>query len=91
MEELQQPMTRSERWATRQAGSSLSALSLLALAMSTLVLLQQDPSKFLSDLWLWIPLWALVLAVQWERTGFRKLLARRDAELDKLRGGAGSV
>jgi peptidoglycan/LPS O-acetylase OafA/YrhL len=91
MEEPQQPMTRSERWATRQTGRSLSAWSLLAAALPTLVLLQQDPSKFLSDLWLWVPFWALIVAVQWERSGFRRLLARRDAELDELRGGAGSV
>lgn len=84
------PATYPERWVTfvaRRATSPWFALlDLAAAALFAVLALAGDmwPS------WLLATLWACGALFHWERVGYRRLLARKQAEVDELRVRAGS-
>jgi hypothetical protein len=81
-------ISTAERWAESQARrtvlSSVAAVVILGVLMVFLVVHDQ------TAMWL-IPFWLFLVLSEWERIGFKRLLARRDAEIGWLRSGAGSA
>jgi hypothetical protein len=84
----QTDMTKAERWAASQA-ARIGGYSVAALVVSIvpLAILARQDSGFL---WLIVPFWILAALRLWEGIGFKRLLARRDAEIERLRSEVGS-
>ena len=82
-------VSTAEQWASAQArrtiASSILAATILGVGMVVLVI--ASPSA----MWPLIPIWLLFVLTEWERVGFKRLLARRDAELDNVRSRLGSA
>ena len=82
-------VSTAEQWASAQArrtvASSILAAAILGVGMVALVI--SSPSA----MWPLIPIWLIFVLTEWERVGFRRLLARRDAELNDVRSRLGSA
>ena len=82
-------LSTAEEWASAQArrtiASSILAATILGLGMVALVI--SSPSV----MWPLIPIWLIFVLTEWERVGFKRLLARRDAELNDVRSRLGSA
>ena len=84
-------LTPSERWAAwaaQHASGVIGTLLALAIAVALLAL-----SAFRDALLLWGlgVVMLLVALAYWERSGFKRLLARRDEEIEQLRSGERSA
>jgi len=82
-------LTRSERWAlyvATHASGTLGALVLLAIAV---VFAALAAFRSASVAWALVPTFLLLALMYWERSGFRRLLQRHEAELATARGGDG--
>jgi hypothetical protein len=79
--------TRSERWAAYAANRSSGSID-AAICLAIAVLLAVT-AALAHDLFMWgFVALMLVLALQyWERGGVKRLLARRDREIERLRSG----
>ena len=78
-------LTRPERWAAyaaSTAGSPWWSLVLVAMAVVGFAL-------SLDAAFIVLPLFVALL--YWERAGFKRLLTRRDAEIERLRSSGGSA
>jgi hypothetical protein len=86
-------MTASERWVARRAkGTTWLSLigGLFGPAILIYIAVESPASKAYTMVALAIVVF-LAAVMWWERTGFKRLLARRDAELQETRSGGGSV
>jgi hypothetical protein len=86
-------MTAAERWAARSARNTtwLSLVGgLVGPALMIYIAVQSPASTFYTVLALTLVV-LFVASSWWESVGFKRLLARRDAELDQLRSGGGPV
>lgn len=78
-------LSLSERWAAyvaRHTGGVLVVLAAMALAVAFVVMaiVRDVPIA-----WGFGALWLLIALMYWERGGFKRLLARRDEEIEQLR------
>lgn len=78
-------LTRSERWATYVVAHAANAVWPIVFLCVALVLF-----LVVGDMLAGV-LFVFLAAVYWERLGFKRLLARRDAEIRRLRSGGGSA
>lgn len=85
------PVTYPERWVTfaarRATNPWYALLDLAAAALFALLALAGD--MWFS--WLLATLLACAALFHWERVGYRRLLARKQAEADELRASTGSA
>jgi hypothetical protein len=81
--------TKAERWAARTAAKTSPLSSVMTGAC--VVLLAVNLLRFPPDRWLLATLLLfLVPFMEWEHQGFKRLLAKRDAEIARLRSEVGS-
>jgi hypothetical protein len=87
----QAELTRGERWAKyvlRHASGSVGAVIALVVALSFAAVAL---SRGAPVLWPFAAIMVAISLLYWERAGFGRLLARRDAEIERLRSTRGSA
>lgn len=85
-------LTYAERWALYVArhasGPYWSPLVLLAIAVAFVVMAL---SRGVPVMWSLVVMWVFLALLYWERSGFKRALARRDTEIERLRSRGSSV
>ena len=83
-------LTRSERWAlyvVAHASGVIWTFVLLALAVAFAAL---AVFRSAAIAWVFVPTFLLLALMYWERSGFRRLLQRRDAQPEQRGSDGGS-
>ena len=85
-------LSAPERWAAAQASRQpLGRLLALVFCAVVIVAIDLGSPSTRGNLWIFVPFWLALVFEVWEQLGYKRLLARRDAEIERLRSSGGSA